>query len=510
MSSQYPLSVQAVSLRQLLSKAVFVGAEDIKVRRCVGNAQRCQRGDIFVPQAHSRHDGHEHVAEAVKRGAAGIVTERLLPIAIPQCLVEDTRVAYSQISQALVGNPAQRMLSVAVAGTHSKTTTALFLAAMFKRIGGQVAYYTSLGSSDSQTCDRTAILPPSARKLAHWMHRADISGAPAIVTEIAQPMMQNHVAAGVEFDLLVLTGMRPSQHQGAVSLGRYKSMISRYAEQMKSHGMVLYNADDSYAAQWIAQSELTSIGYGLDASQHVRAKRLTKSGGQQQLMVSAGNLLMPLTLNIPGEHNARAALAAIAAAWMFDLPVPEAIAGVEALQSIPGRMQRVQSSVDVPVYIDAGDTPDRIATALHALRVHQFGNCTAVVDLSQRLHAQWRGRLGEVLEKGAHRVVLTATQLSPNSAQGVAMDVLGGFQSPGRVEVIANRSQAIHWAIQNATGGSVLLAGCGAHPWQDVREHKLVTDESIAREAIQAVQRPPLLPALGVFPPPASGAFFSH
>ncbi len=38
-----------VSLRSLLQEAVFVGAEDIRVRRCVHKAEQCRVGDIYVP-----------------------------------------------------------------------------------------------------------------------------------------------------------------------------------------------------------------------------------------------------------------------------------------------------------------------------------------------------------------------------------------------------------------------------------------------------------------------------
>ena len=68
-----------------------------------------------------------------------------------------------------------------------------------------------------------------------------------------------------------------------------------------------------------------------------------EAGGDQQLLTVVGNMVMPLTLKMPGDHIARAALAGVAAGWMFDLPVAEAIAGVESLQTIPGRMQRVCS-----------------------------------------------------------------------------------------------------------------------------------------------------------------------
>ena len=506
MSASRPCFGGEVSLRSLLERAVFVGADDIRARRCVGRADQCRPGDLFVPQAFSGTDETEAVQEAVRRGAAAVVTERLLPISLPQCLVEDNRQAYGVICQALAGSPSLRMLSIAVAGTHGKTTASLFLSSMLKGIGGSVAYYTSLGSSDSVTCDRTTTQQPSARKLADWMRRADLAGSPSLVVEVGQSMLQHQATAGVEFDLLVLTGMRSGQHRGSASQRRYQQWIDELTDRMKPHGMLLYNADDAQLSQWAANTDRTAIGYGLDASEHIRGKRLSRAGGQQQILVRAGNTLMPLTLNMPGDHMARAALAAISAGWMFDFPLAELIHHVEKMQSIPGRMQRVPTSVDVPVFVDSADTPDRLAVALHALRQHQYGECTAVVDLSSKLHPQWRTRLGEVLEKSGARVVLTGAGLASDEARNIAMDVLGGLRNPGRHEVIANRAQAIRWAINHTERGCILLAGRGVESWTSGEEELSVTDESVARVALaeKVANLAAATQSLSLFPPPST------
>jgi len=498
-----------VSLRTLLREAVFVGAEDIRARRCVHKVDQCRLGDIYVPMLGSSNDGHDDVEEAVRRGAAAVVAERLMPVSVPQCLVDSTPIAYGKICQALAGSPSKRMLTIGVVGTHGKTTTSLFLSAMLKKLGGQVAYYTSLGASDSTSCDRTAVRPPATQKLAKWLKQADLAGAPAAVIELAPSMLQNHVTSGVEFDLLVVTGMRPSQLRGSQNLKNYQLSLEEVINQMKSHGMLLYNADDAFATRWAGKASLPAVGYGLDASQNVRAKRLSHAGGEQQLLTVVGNMVMPLTLKMPGDHIARAALAGVAAGWMFDLPVAEAIAGVESLQSIPGRMQRVAQSVDVPLYIDAGETPDRVAIALHALQKHQLGPTTAVVDVSSRLHPQWRGRLGEVLDLAAARVVLSASGCSAANAQSVIMDVLGGFRCPGRVQVIANRDAAIRWAVKNTEAGAILLSGCGSMPWLDAND-ELSSDEMVAKAALESKNYRPIAPILGIFPPTSPTPFFSH
>ncbi|RMF43799.1 MAG: hypothetical protein D6753_04195, partial [Planctomycetota bacterium] len=262
-------------------------------------------------------------------------------------------------------------------------------------------------------------------------------------------------------------------------------------------------------AQWAADASVPAASYGIDASEHVRAKRLYRAGGEQQLLVTAGHTLMPLTLKIPGDHMARAALAAIATAWLFEFPIPEAITGVEALTRIPGRMQRLPQSIDTPVHIDAADTPDRLAVALHALRQHQFGPTTVVHDLGARLEPQWRSRLGEVLQRNECRIVLSGSEMAPEAVQSMAMDVLGGVQSPGRVEVIPDREAAIAWAMERTSSGNVLLTGRGAEAWVN-RDGEMRTDEGVVATWLDCRQQAPAIPQLNIFPPHGPNSIFSH
>jgi hypothetical protein len=89
------------------------------------------------------------------------------------------------------------------------------------------------------------------------------------------------------------------------------------------------------------------------------------------------------------------------------------------------------------------------------------------------------------------------------------MDVLGGFKVPGRVEVIANRETAIHWAVKNTDRGSILLSGCGSMPWLDSND-ALCSDEIIAQSALERKNYQPIAPTLGIFPPSMPTHFFSH
>lgn len=503
-----PRSTRIISLKQFFEEAVIVGSNDIEVRRCCNRASRCQPGDVFVPDHNANGDEADQLEEAVQRGAIAVVCERLLPTSLPQCLIEDTRVAYAKLCHALAGSPTQRMLTIGVVGSQGKTTTALFIASLLKRMAGAVAYYTSLGSSDSTSCDRTATQAPGVAKLSRWLERADKSGAPAAVVELTPAMLHNHVIAGMEFDLVVVSSMRPGQFLGSPSASQLEALVSRCIGQLKSHGVVIINADDATATSFAERIDAPSVLYGLDAGHHIRGKRLSRQGGQQQILAVAGNTMMPMTLKTPGDQVARAALAALSVAWITELPIPQSVVAIEALESIPGRMQRIQQAVDVPLFIDHGQTPDRVAVALHTLRTHNFGPCTVVMDINNQLDPSFRERLGEVLEKSAHRVVLSSSDLSPESTQRLAMDVLGGCQSPGRVQVIPDREAAIAWAVRQTSSGCILLSGCGASMWTN-RQAQDTSDEIVAKRAIAQINAKTATKPLSIFPPSNSSEFFT-
>jgi UDP-N-acetylmuramoyl-L-alanyl-D-glutamate--2,6-diaminopimelate ligase len=500
---------RVIKLREFLNEAVFVGARDIEVRRCTNRADRCRPGDVFVPAHDAQGDEADRAEEAVRRGAAAIITERILPVSIPQCLVEDTRVVYGKLCQALAGNPSQRMLTIGVVGSYGKTTTSLYIAAALKKLAGAVAYYTSLGNSDSKSCDRTSTRAPGTTKLAAWLQRADAAGSPAAIIELTEGMLCNQVAAGIEFDLIVITGLRNSQFRGSQTSEQQTLMVQRLLDNMKSHGVLLVNGDDASAVGFAENVEVPVAVYGLDAGKQIRGKRLQRYGGQQQVLAIAGNMIMPMTLNIPGDHVARAALAAVATSWIVDMPIPETVAAVETLDSIPGRMQRLTQSVDVPVYVDQGQSPDRVAIALHALKSHQIGPTTVVMDLSPQVSTQWRQRLGEVLDKGAQRIVLSGSDLSPEATRNFAMDVLGGCRYPGRVQIIPDRQAAIEWSVANTPKGCILLSGCGSTSWIN-RAGEETSDELVAKSAVSKANRSAKAQKLSIFPPITPKEFFSH
>ena len=93
----------------------LVGA-DVEISSVEIDSRQVGPGALFFCIPGSQMDGHDFAPGAVERGAAALVVERVLPLNVPQLLVESAREALAYIAAAFYGNPARGMRLIGRAG----------------------------------------------------------------------------------------------------------------------------------------------------------------------------------------------------------------------------------------------------------------------------------------------------------------------------------------------------------------------------------------------------------
>ena len=157
-------SAPSVSLRRLLPRAQWFGADDVGVNYCVCDSRRAKPGAIFAALPGSRCDGHDFIADAVARGASAIISERPVPeFGLPNCVVANARDAYGRIRQALAGNPSYGLKVIGITGTNGKTTTTCLVASILAGAGHRVGMLGTLGYFDGETVEAASHTTPPHR-----------------------------------------------------------------------------------------------------------------------------------------------------------------------------------------------------------------------------------------------------------------------------------------------------------------------------------------------------------
>ena len=269
MSNSRNIRSRTVSLRSLFPKAVIAAGDDILVNSCSrrirphtpitrGGQHVYVTGTDASSNADSLSDANctdEACAAAIANGATALLTDRLLPINVPQCIVDDVPAAHAKLCHELSGKPSTKMLTVAVIGSHGKTTAALYIGSMLKRLTGTIAYWTTLGATQHGD-KKTNKTESNTQNLTAWLARAAREGCPVAVIEISPTMLKSKVASAMEFDVVLCPGLREDQRYSKATTRFLETAMLATCNQLKPHGIIVYNADDARLNRWVARNEL--------------------------------------------------------------------------------------------------------------------------------------------------------------------------------------------------------------------------------------------------------------
>jgi UDP-N-acetylmuramoyl-L-alanyl-D-glutamate--2,6-diaminopimelate ligase len=487
--------IPSVSLRRLLPEARFVGCHDWEVSGCTADSRRLDPGQVFVAIPGSRHDGHAFVGQALERGAAGVVVERLCPEAGRlQVLVPDARAALARLCQALAGDPTEQLVTIGVTGACGKTAASLFLRSIFEATGARFGLVGSLGWSDGVTTRPVAAgrAIPDAEGLATMLAAMVERGCLGGVIEVSSEALQRRRVDGLEFDAAVVTDLACIAGDESEALVGQRRLKARVFRKVVPGGAAVVNADDPHAELLGAVNlEARRVSFALERPADVTAKIERLDRGGSRFLLRGFDREAAVALRLIGPHHVAQALAAAAVAWARGLPVDCVVAGLESVTRVPGRLEPVHEGLDFDVRIDqarGGAELQQVLAALRALVDPDSGRIHCVLGAEGLRGRAGRLGLARAAEDGADRVILTTDNPRTEDPNQILDDLLSGFRRPGRVRIEPDRHRAIAAALADARAGdAVLIAGKGEQAYQILADRVLPFDDrAIAAQWLRA------------------------
>lgn len=471
-------SFRGVSLREVLPQVQFNRGTDVVASALATTDVDCQPGDLFIPEAEDTTDLLSRCYSAIERGAQAVVTEQLLPLAIPQAIVPDTREALGLISHALVGNPSTRMRTIGITGSHGKTCTSMLIASVLEAASQACGVISSLGYSDSLQQVSARATTPRAPKLAWWMSRMAKAKAAAAVIEMSSQGLSQRRTAGTMLDIAVLTNLRNCHTSEHGSAANYLAAKKRIFSHLKPGGLAIINADDHRCRQQLESLVCPTLTVGLHAEADIRARVVDRSIAEQRFLISAGDETLPVRSRIIGDAHVANCLSAAAVGLSLGIELSTIVRGLENVSYLPGRMQRLECGQNFGVIVDAASTPDTLANTLKAARRVTRGRVLLVFSANGEKNRDARPMLGRVAEQGADVVVIAGGSPRRELQREIAHQLLDGFHRPAKASVIPSRDEAIRWTLGEAREGDcVVICGHGDRKSLVVGQQRLPHDD---------------------------------
>jgi UDP-N-acetylmuramoyl-L-alanyl-D-glutamate--2,6-diaminopimelate ligase len=220
--------------------------------------------------------------------------------------------------------------------------------------------------------------------------------------------------------------------------------------------------------------------------------RLLPGGSRFILQAPAGSI--EVESRLPGRFNVYNWLAAAAVGLSQGASLEQIRVAMAQVDSVPGRMQRIDLGQPFSVVVDFAHTPQALRTALGTLRPITPGRLLVLFGLAGERDTANRPVMGRVAARMADFALFTTDDPRFEDPMEIAEEIAAGARAEGWQEgenyvKIADREEAIREAFRRARpGDTVLLAGKGHERRQVIRGQMIPwNDAEAARRLLEAI-----------------------
>src|SRR5215472_4521906 len=468
-------------------------AKGIEIRQVTCDSRKVQQGALFFALRGAKENGNAFIADAVKRGAVAIASEEPgasgLPAGVTWIQVPVARKALAITAANFFGHPANALQLVAVTGTNGKTTTTSLIDAIVKASGaktglfGTIAYHTPLGDYPAPNTT-----PESVDLQGFFAEIRDAGGKYAVLEASSHSLSMDRLW-GCHFQAAVFTNLT-REH-----MDYHKTFEDYFAAKRKlfegtgagAPEVAVLNTDDGYGKQ-LAGLAKTTVTYGLESGADITTRKFPLSFEGLYFTAQTPNGKLEVTSRLVGRINVYNLLAAIGAAQALGFSNEVIEKGIQNLESVSGRFQRVDQAQPFLVIVDYAHTDDALENLIRTAReLNPKGRIITLFGCGGLKDRTKRPVMGEVTGQLSDLTILSSDNPRTEDPLKIISDIIVGLQrTAGKYLIEPDREKAISVAMDEARAGDiVLLAGKGHENYQILADRTLdFDDREMARRAL--------------------------
>ncbi|MDP2932896.1 MAG: Mur ligase family protein, partial [bacterium] len=200
---------------------------------------------------------------------------------------------------------------------------------IFEEQGEQVA---AIGSLGFKIKDRTwpnilKMTLPGRLKLQKFLYRAKKAGCEYVVLEATSEGIVQNRLAGIDIDCAIFTNLHREHLESHGSFENYLAAKQKLFLKVKNRHVL--NIDDPFFEKFANYQARTKITFGREWGMITSSKFKNQNS--------------KLDLKLLGDFNEYNALAALSVAYAYNLDMDKAVASLNSIESVPGRMEVIRS-----------------------------------------------------------------------------------------------------------------------------------------------------------------------
>lgn len=440
--------------------------EDIEISDITYNSRLAQSGMCFVCLTGTSVDGHKFAPDAYERGCRCFFVERRLdlPNDCIQIVTEDTRRTLALISANLFEHPSREMKIIGITGTKGKTTVAHIVKMFIEAAGEMCGIIGTVGVAYGDVKLKTVNTTPESYELQRLFRDMLNVGCKYCVIEASSLGLKMHRTDAIEFETGVFTNLSPD-HIGTIEHPTFEDYKNSKKLLFGMCKHIVYNKDDPAYEDMLENTEADTVSFGL-SNADITAESIELYSDKDFLGVSFDckdfSESYHIDAALPGQFNAYNILAAVGVCKTLGI---NAKSYAERLKNfrIPGRAEVIRVSDDFQVIIDYAHNGLSLHSILTTLKQYPHNRLIALFGSIGEKNETRREGLGIAAGQDADLSILTSYNPGREDPIKIAEEIAGYIrQVGGNYTIIADRREAVHYALSIMQKGDILLlAGKG-------------------------------------------------
>jgi len=285
---------------------------------------------------------------------------------------------------------------------------------------------------------------------------------------------------GIKFDQLIFTNLGHDHLEYHGSFEAYKKAKISYLNKLKPKSVFVYNADDSYAQDFVDKAPVAvktqSFGFSLNANACI--SNLEESLDSTKFDCNLNEAKLSMHIRLLGRYNAINIAAVVLSLKEYGFELAEIQNVIGDLRPVAGRLDVLTKDLKTFIFDYAHDT-ESLENLLQFVSQHKTGELWVLFGCTGGNRDKVkRPKMGTVAEKYANKIILTNDDPYNEDPVVIIADILAGIQNHGNVMQIVDRSEAIKYALENMQSNDVLvLAGKGGEKVIAIGEDLICFDE---------------------------------
>ena len=423
-------------------------------------------GDLFVCTMGVNCDRHDYIDEAINNGASFLIVKKDGNYKVPYIKVDDPNKELAILASKFYDEPDKKLHLIGITGTDGKTTTATIIREL---LGEDLCGYIGTNGVVGKTFkDAVANTTPECHLLYKYLFLFAKDNLQYVSMETSSEAFFRNRITPFKFDVGILTNITEDHLNIHKTVENYIESKKTLFKQLKNNGVAILNIDDKYYDEFkdLAPSKLT---YGKNEDADLCIKQIDEQDNSTCIEFTYNDKNYKIISPLLGAFNVYNLMASILCLISLNIPIDKILSRVKNIKTPVGRCEFLNFNTDYKIVLDYAHTPNGLQSILDYLNKIKKKRIITVTGSAGGREKEKRKQMGKVVLEKSDVVIFTKDDPRYEDPKEIIDEMISS--NKGCYEIIVNREEAIHYALDHARSGDiVLIAGKGRDNYMAVKD----------------------------------------